>query len=75
MGKAPRYGTAGFRDLSTHMHYVIEIPIQIAFRVGAFVAVLNKTSPSLSLGVVVSASHNKIEDNGVKIANFGGHML
>lgn len=42
---------------------------------GAFVAILNKTSPSLSLGVVVSASHNKIVDNGVKVANFAGNML
>lgn len=42
---------------------------------GAFVSVLNQTSPSLSLGVVISASHNKIEDNGVKIANFSGNML
>jgi phosphomannomutase len=43
--------------------------------VGAFVAVLNKTAPALSLGVVMSASHNKIVDNGVKITNFAGNML
>ena len=48
---------------------------QIAFRVGAFVAILNNTSPSLSLGVVMSASHNKVEDNGMKITNFRGNML
>jgi len=36
---------------------------------------LNKISPSLSLGVVMSASHNKITDNGVKITNFLGNML
>lgn len=27
------------------------------------------------MGVVMSASHNKIADNGVKIANFNGNML
>jgi phosphoacetylglucosamine mutase len=43
--------------------------------VGVFVAILNKTQPSKSLGVVMSASHNKIQDNGVKITNFSGNML
>ena len=38
-------------------------------------AILNKTQPSKSLGVVMSASHNKIEDNGLKITNFNGNML
>lgn len=42
---------------------------------GVFVAILNKTQPSKCLGVVMSASHNKIEDNGVKITNFAGNML
>lgn len=42
---------------------------------GVFVAILNKTQPSKSLGVVMSASHNKIQDNGVKITNFSGNML
>lgn len=27
------------------------------------------------MGVVISASHNKIVDNGVKVANFAGNML
>lgn len=37
--------------------------------------ILNKTHPETSLGVVVSASHNKIQDNGLKLTNFHGHML
>lgn len=40
-----------------------------------FVAILNQTQPAKSLGVVVSASHNKIQDNGLKITNFHGNML
>lgn len=40
-----------------------------------FVTVLNQTQPDKSLGVVVSASHNKVQDNGLKITNFHGHML
>lgn len=39
------------------------------------VAVLNKTSPQRNLGIVISASHNKREDNGLKITNFRGNML
>lgn len=75
LNKPAKYGTAGFRDLATNMPYVVLTLFQISFRVGAFVAVLNQTSPSLSLGVVMSASHNKIADNGVKITNFSGNML
>ncbi len=57
------------------MRYVSMIIRQISFRVGAFVTILNKTGPSKCMGVVMSASHNKIADNGVKIANFNGNML
>ena len=60
IGKPARYGTAGFRDLAVNMPYVFLLIIQVAFRVGVFVALLNKTQPSKSLGVVMSASHNKI---------------
>ncbi len=36
---------------------------------------MNRTQPGKVLGVVLSASHNKIEDNGLKITNFNGNML
>lgn len=49
--------------------------IEVAFRVGVLVAILNKTQPDKHLGIVISASHNKREDNGVKITNFRGNML
>ena len=48
---------------------------QVAFRVGALVAIYNQTQPNKHLGVVISASHNPREDNGVKITNFRGNML
>ncbi len=44
---------------STCLMYFIQFN-QISFRVGVFVTLLNKTQPSKSLGVVMSASHNKI---------------
>jgi phosphomannomutase len=43
--------------------------------VGALVTLYNQTQPNKHLGVVISASHNKREDNGVKITNFRGNML
>jgi hypothetical protein len=49
--------------------------MQITLRVGVLVAILNKTQPDKHLGIVISASHNKREDNGVKITNFRGNML
>jgi phosphoacetylglucosamine mutase len=39
------------------------------------VAIYNQTQPKKHLGIVISASHNKREDNGVKITNFKGNML
>ena len=48
--------------------------MKIALRVGAIVALINKTSPNKHLGIVISASHNKREDNGIKITNFRGNM-
>lgn len=45
------------------------------FRAGALVALVNKTQPNKHLGIVMSASHNKREDNGLKITNFRGNML
>ena len=38
-------------------------------------ALVNKTQPNKHLGIVMSASHNKREDNGLKITNFRGNML
>ena len=48
---------------------------QIVFRAGALVALINKTQPNKHLGIVMSASHTKREDNGLKITNFRGNML
>jgi phosphomannomutase len=49
--------------------------MKIALRVGVIVTLINKTNPNKHLGIVISASHNKREDNGIKITNFRGNML
>lgn len=62
------YGTAGFRDLYTEsMHIVF-------FKVG-ILAALRSFVTSSNIGVMVTASHNPKEDNGVKIVDPDGGML
>ena len=60
------YGTAGFRTLGEHLE-------RVCFRVGILVALRAKMT-TLS-GVMITASHNAKEDNGVKIIECDGSML
>ena len=60
------YGTAGFRTLGSHLE-------RVCFRVGILVALRAKLT-TLS-GVMITASHNAKEDNGVKIIEADGSML
>jgi phosphoacetylglucosamine mutase len=60
------YGTAGFRTLGTHLERVI-------YRVGLMVGIRAKI---IRLGgIMITASHNPKEDNGVKIIERDGSML
>lgn len=68
-GNTPKYfgyGTAGFRTLGTHLE-------RVCYRVGILVA-LRARLTTLS-GVMITASHNGKEDNGVKIIEADGSML
>lgn len=68
-GNTPKYfgyGTAGFRTLGSHLE-------RVCFRVGILVA-LRARLTTLS-GVMITASHNGKEDNGVKIIEADGSML
>jgi phosphoacetylglucosamine mutase len=60
------YGTAGFRTLGEHLE-------KVCFRVGILVALRAKMGTCC--GVMVTASHNQKEDNGVKIMDADGSML
>lgn len=59
------YGTAGFRMKAERMPCV-------AFRVGLFLASLPGTE---ALGVMITASHNPIQDNGIKLVAGSGEMM
>lgn len=62
------YGTAGFRYNEKPME-------AISFRVGLFMDYLAKYYYPDALGIVISASHNPKEDNGLKLINPEGEML
>lgn len=64
--KPLKYGTAGFRGRADTLE-------RCAFRVGIFVAFRAKITGVC--GVMITASHNGPEDNGVKIVEKDGSML
>lgn len=64
--KVFKYGTAGFRTLGSHLE-------RVCFRVGILVALRVKLT-QLG-GVMITASHNQKDDNGVKIIECDGSML
>ena len=60
------YGTAGFRTHSDHLD-------QVCFRCGILVAIRAKMEGSS--GLMITASHNHRDDNGVKIIEHNGDVL
>ncbi|XP_036895293.1 phosphoacetylglucosamine mutase isoform X1 [Sturnira hondurensis] len=62
-----QYGTAGFRTKAEHLDHVM-------FRMG-LLAVLRSKQMQSTIGVMVTASHNPEEDNGVKLVDPLGEML
>lgn len=68
------YGTAGFRYLATEL-----CPIMIRVGLAAVLLSLNSSSrsssSSLAVGVMITASHNTAEYNGVKLAGVDGGMI
>lgn len=62
------YGTAGFRDKAENMPCAVT-------RAGLFACLLSHSSGSQCVGLMITASHNAEEDNGVKIADVDGGML
>ncbi|KAM4771947.1 phosphoacetylglucosamine mutase [Rhinophrynus dorsalis] len=62
-----QYGTAGFRTKAEHLDHVM-------YRMGLLAVLRSKKMKSV-IGVMVTASHNPEEDNGVKLVDPMGEML
>jgi hypothetical protein len=62
------YGTAGFRADAALLAVALE-------RVGVVAALRSDDVNGAAVGVMVTASHNPIQDNGAKIVDADGGML
>ena len=62
------YGTAGFRMEGRKLS-------RVAFRCGVLAALRSKCLAGEATGLVVTASHNPVRDNGVKLIDTDGGML
>lgn len=62
------YGTAGFRCRA-------EILQPVMFRMGMLASLRSRAKDGQAIGVVITASHNPVYDNGVKLVDPMGEML
>lgn len=62
------YGTAGFRADAKLLESTV-------YRVGILSALRSLKLGSVTVGLMIIASHNKVSDNGIKVADPSGGML
>lgn len=67
LGVRLSYGTAGFREDAS-------VLLSTVYRVG-ILAALRSLKTGGVIGLMITASHNKVSDNGVKVADPSGGML
>lgn len=63
-----QYGTAGFRTKASVLDYVF-------YRVGLLASLRSKFKAGQSIGLMITASHNPEQDNGIKLIDPSGEML
>ncbi|KAL4584130.1 hypothetical protein LXL04_008720 [Taraxacum kok-saghyz] len=62
------YGTAGFRADASILQSTV-------FRIGILAALRSLKTGGAVIGLMITASHNKVSDNGIKVADPSGGML
>ncbi|KAI3690919.1 hypothetical protein L2E82_49132 [Cichorium intybus] len=62
------YGTAGFRADASILQSTV-------FRIGILAALRSLKTGGAVIGLMITASHNKVSNNGIKVADLSGGML
>ncbi|GFS55480.1 phosphoacetylglucosamine mutase [Nephila pilipes] len=66
--KTLQYGTSGFRDKASELTHVM-------YRMGLLAVLRSKAMNGSTIGIMITASHNPEEDNGVKLCDPDGKMI
>ncbi|GFY73170.1 phosphoacetylglucosamine mutase [Trichonephila inaurata madagascariensis] len=66
--KTLQYGTSGFRDKASELTHVM-------YRMGLLSVLLSKAKNGSTIGIMITASHNPEEDNGIKLCDPSGEMI
>ncbi|GFQ82577.1 phosphoacetylglucosamine mutase [Trichonephila clavata] len=66
--KTQQYGTSGFRDKASELTHVM-------YRMGLLSVLLSKAKNGSTIGIMITASHNPEEDNGIKLCDPSGEMI
>jgi phosphoacetylglucosamine mutase len=65
-----KYGTAGFRDDGNKI-----ISLKLGYRIGIAMSIISCYYEYKMMGIMITASHNKPSDNGLKLVGPDGEML